>query len=186
MESVKTAIGNLYTADAVASRFYLPLPSVKELSANGFMPHYRIRGIEEPLFELHETKEWVAENLIEHTAGEKLPSPKIVVVRDGVDSSVVGLAPTSISSIAGLMRFNPELFSGVYFLCLKNEVVYVGQSTAIPSRIKQHSDKQYDRVFFLRVPSSQLLEVENRFIKALNPKLNRTRKGDHDRTEATA
>ena len=176
MQSVKTAKGNLYTAEGVANRFYIPVDSVKELSANGFMPHYRIRGIEEPLFELNETKEWIAANLIEHTSGEKLPAPKIVVVRDGIDSSLVGLAPTSISSIPGLMQFNPELFSGVYFLCLKNEVVYVGQSVAIPSRVKQHGDKEYDRIFFLRVPINQLTEVETRFITALNPIFNRTKK----------
>jgi hypothetical protein len=38
----------------------------------------------------------------------------------------------------------------------------------IASRSQQHkADEGYDRVFFLQVPESQLLEVESRFIKAL-------------------
>jgi len=90
--------------------------------------------------------------------------------------SVIGLAPVSISSIPGLRVYDPAFLTGVYFLCKCNEVVYVGQSTNIGNRFTIHaaeSTKDHDKVFFLRVPASQLVEVESRFIASLEPVHNR-------------
>lgn len=176
-ETVKTAIGTLHTAQSIAKRFFLHVPTILSLADGGFIPHYRVKGIEQPLFEVNETKAWVASNLVEHVEGEKLPAPKIFVVKDQDFCSVIETAPANIASVQGLRQYNPELFTGIYFMCLKNEVVYVGQSTSVPGRLKQHGDsKEYDRVYFVRVASEQLNEVENRFIKALNPKYNRQSK----------
>jgi hypothetical protein len=86
--------------------------------------------------------------------------------------SVIGLAPVSISSIPGLRVYDPAFLTGVYFLCKGNEVLYVGQSTNIGNRVTTHaaeSTKDHDKVFFLRLPASQLAEVESRFIASLKP-----------------
>jgi excinuclease UvrABC nuclease subunit len=68
-------------------------------------------------------------------------------------------------------------FSGVYFLCDADEVVYVGQSVAVLSRIMTHvmeRNKRFDpdRIFFLPVPQSELLRAEGEFIRLLKPKYN--------------
>jgi hypothetical protein len=93
--------------------------------------------------------------------------------------SVIGLAPVSIPSIPGLRVYGPAFLTGVYFLCKGNEVVYVGQSTNIGNHVTAHaaeSTKDHDKVFFLRVPASQLVEDESRLIASLKPVHNRVGK----------
>lgn len=177
---IKTAVGNLFTPQGIEQKFGVSAVTLEELAAQGFIPHYRIKGFDKPLFKSAETKTWIAENLIDYRAGESLPAPKIFVLDDEpLDPDLLALVPTSIASIRGLNIFDPSLFVGIYFLCLKSEVVYVGQSTNIVARIFSHmrdAVKEYDSVYFLRVPASQLDEVENRFIRTLKPAYNKTGK----------
>lgn len=64
---------------------------------------------------------------------------------------------------------------GVYFLMLKREIVYVGQSTNIANRIGQHAkEKEFDRVRFIRCDREHLNKVEGFFIDLLQPRLNGT------------
>ena len=93
--------------------------------------------------------------------------------------SVIGLALVSISSIPGLRVYDAAFLTGVYFPCKGNEVVYVGQSTNIGNHVTTHaaeSTKDHDKVFLLRVPASQLVEVESRFIASLKSVRNRVGK----------
>lgn len=62
--------------------------------------------------------------------------------------------------------------SGVYFLIKGNEVVYVGQSVHIPSRICGHSDKDFDRYAYVPCPPEALDQLESLYIHVLRPKLN--------------
>jgi hypothetical protein len=63
--------------------------------------------------------------------------------------------------------------SGVYFLCLDGDVVYVGQSIAVGVRVGSHAgSKPCDRIFALPVPPSELDAVEGAFIRILKPRLN--------------
>lgn len=62
--------------------------------------------------------------------------------------------------------------SGIYFLIDGSEVVYVGQSRSIMSRVLKHSDKNFDRVTFLPVDERYLLLVEARYIQKFRPKYN--------------
>lgn len=79
------------------------------------------------------------------------------------------LAHLPLYSVAGLT------LSGVYFLIKDDEVVYIGQSTNVQSRISTgHKDKEYDEAFMLLIPEEYLQEVETAFIAALNPIYNRT------------
>jgi hypothetical protein len=61
---------------------------------------------------------------------------------------------------------------GVYFLIDKDEVVYVGQSVNIYSRIGQHSYKKFDRYAFIPCEASSLNTLESLYIHFLQPKLN--------------
>ena len=62
--------------------------------------------------------------------------------------------------------------SGVYFLLEGNEIVYVGQSTHVYSRIAQHNDKTFDRYAFIPCPPDKLDRLESLYIHYLRPRLN--------------
>ena len=80
-----------------------------------------------------------------------------------------------------LVRYKyEELPSCVYFLLKGCEVVYIGQSTALPRRIQVHQGKgnahqykDFDEVFFIPCPEVSLRKgVEAEFIKYFKPKYN--------------
>ena len=65
-----------------------------------------------------------------------------------------------------------EKASGVYFLILGDEVVYVGQSTNIYSRIPNHVDKEFDKYAFVPCEVGLLNKLESLYIHVLRPRLN--------------
>jgi hypothetical protein len=69
----------------------------------------------------------------------------------------------------------PFNYSGVYFLCQGEEVVYVGQSKNVGGRITSHIDtKSFDSVLIIPVPEENLRSVETYWIERLKPVLNRS------------
>lgn len=69
---------------------------------------------------------------------------------------------------------------GVYALFLRGDVVYVGMSVSVFGRLNSHiKDKNFDDVFFFPVKgdAGRLKRVEEAFIKALDPLLNRASLG---------
>jgi hypothetical protein len=68
-----------------------------------------------------------------------------------------------------------KIIRGIYFLVHFHEIVYVGQSTNIIGRILTHIDeatKKFNDVFFIPVPTGDLLKIESAYISSLNPKYN--------------
>jgi len=61
---------------------------------------------------------------------------------------------------------------GVYFLLQGDDLVYVGQSTDVHSRVRNH-EKEYDRVAWVEVDIPYLDIVESLYIHALSPRLNK-------------
>lgn len=64
---------------------------------------------------------------------------------------------------------------GVYFLILGDEVVYVGRSTNVPTRIGEHVQAgriAFDRVFTLPAQGLEQQRLEQRYIASLKPKFN--------------
>ena len=78
--------------------------------------------------------------------------------------------PVSLRQIAALPRYKKT--SGVYFLFLANELIYVGQSKNLHSRVADHNI-QFDEFSFVAVPTDKLDAVEAFFIDRLRPRLNR-------------
>jgi hypothetical protein len=69
----------------------------------------------------------------------------------------------------------PFVYPGVYFLLQGEEVIYVGQSTDIPSRVLSHRrTKDFDRYATMPVPRDWLSEVEAEYILHYQPELNRS------------
>ncbi|OLF36556.1 hypothetical protein BTW00_05585 [Psychrobacter sp. C 20.9] len=61
---------------------------------------------------------------------------------------------------------------GVYFLVKNNEIVYIGQSINIASRITQHRDKDFDSVSYVACHKDELDILESLYILAYQPALN--------------
>lgn len=77
--------------------------------------------------------------------------------------------------------------SGIYFLVKGNEVVYVGQSSSVLSRIGTHildKNKEFDAFSFMSVPKESLDILETIYIKVLNPKFNSSSPISKDRITA--
>jgi hypothetical protein len=161
----------LKTADQIAEKFPTLSPErLIELADAGFAPHVRIDG-GPPLFIYAELQEWVCDNLVQVHGGIDLP----MRFRVSIGTPTISTAPPK--SIAGnaLLQEIPSTpnGAGVYFLCLGDEVVYVGQSINIFARIGSHrADKVFDRAYWIPVPQSNLNAVEGTFIDLLKPRLN--------------
>lgn len=69
-----------------------------------------------------------------------------------------------------------KTFPGIYFLVMDGEIVYVGQSIDIPSRISRHrrEGKEFDSFAYLLCEKEQLDELESLYITAFMPWLNHT------------
>ena len=142
---------------------------ILELAESGYLPHYRV-DYGEPKFKISEVKSWIASNLISRCAGRALPDAIRIVLPA---PEVVDRPPVEISNIPNLQQIPKHGYQpGVYFLCKGDSVVYVGQSVSPASRVSTHgNDKQkdFDRVYLLPVPQSELNDVEAAFIHHLLP-----------------
>lgn len=85
----------------------------------------------------------------------------------------------------------PPLRTGfVYALVANDEIVYIGQTTAIAQRLlmhragtKNHPPKQFDRAFVLELAVADLSAFEGALIRRFNPPLCRTAPVDNGRDE---
>lgn len=62
---------------------------------------------------------------------------------------------------------------GVYFLLQDDEIVYVGSSTNVNSRLATHigeKRKQFNKIFFFK--TANYIQLEKEYIKKFNPKYN--------------
>lgn len=157
-EEVSISIKNWISADRIL-----------ELAESGYMPHYRIVG-ESPRFKVTEVKNWLANNLVSECRGRNLPEVIRVVIPP---PDLTDRPPTSISNVSNLTQLPKHGYQpGVYFLCKEGEVIYVGQSISPSSRIATHvseRQKDFDRVYLLPTPMSELDQVEASFIHHLRP-----------------
>ncbi len=83
-----------------------------------------------------------------------------------------------ISEVSGIKKLeDSSVLCGVYFLFTHRELVYIGQSINIRSRIaghQQNSKIDFDSVFFIEVDADKLIEIENDYIIRYDPKYNQT------------
>ncbi len=168
------SLAGLKTAHEAAPLVRMSVTRVQELAQALILPHYRIDG-GEPLFHLQSLKLYVRRNLTVAYDGATLP----LELRPIVFTPVSNPVPIALAKIQDRIA---EYFAGdipacVYFLIKDNQVVYIGQSRNLPSRLSQHEGdgKTWDRVLFMPLPPADLLRVETEWIAALAPPLNRTR-----------
>lgn len=177
-------IASLLSADEMSEKVkgVISPERLLELAQSGILPHYNVDG--QTLFGSGETKEWLNHNLVVRRPGRHVGHSIVTVVEVTAPSKDHKSIPVSLSAIAGALiplsvQSSEALpIPGVYFLCHKRQVVYVGQSVNVFGRVGAHiGNKTFDAVWFVRVPQSDLDFVEGELIRTLRPKYNFDKKG---------
>lgn len=189
--AVTAKIPSLYPVDHVAEKTGVTAERLLDLTEAGYLPHWRIDG-GPPMFSASEVKEWVVDNLVVRHEGAALPTKFFLVAdRPPADGR---LLPPVLRDVSGIRDISDvvSLRSGVYFLCHRGRVVYVGQAAVAARRINEHTTtKDFDQGFFLPWPRWDLNQIEGAFIRLLEPPLNRAEggwlvgRGDPERDKET-
>lgn len=68
-----------------------------------------------------------------------------------------------------------RVFSGVYFLLLNDEIVYIGTSRNVHGRVAEHraNGRPFDKAFFVEASGDDREMLERALIKAITPSQNR-------------
>lgn len=192
MEQLKTLVSRvevwptgLVSASVLAEEMGLSEQRILQLADAGYWPHYRLDG-GAPLFKKSESREWAAKNLMQRfAAAEPTLEFKVMLSATG---TVRSMPPTALHGLQNLTELTHFLQPpGVYFLCLADEVVYVGQSIKPVTRVETHradKNKQFDRVYFIPVPEFLLNAVEREFIAYFRPRFNGDAGPAHDARHA--
>ena len=142
----------------------------KKFNKQNLIPCYLING--KKGYKAKEVEDWAKNQLIKKWNGAKIITnfhANNVNLEKAVD------IPPEISQHSGdLYEFNLYTPPSIYFLILRGEVVYVGQSTNLSSRIEHHkTNKEFDKVLHMHIDQERLLEIERFFIEILEPKYNK-------------
>ncbi len=131
---------------------------------DGLAPHVRLDG--KIFFMKSHIIRWLRENVLQIHEGKSLEPVPVLVTK---------VFPKDVPAklqLAAKRLIEVQHTVGVYFLCHNDEVVYVGQSIDVGSRIRQHTDKEFTRAFCLPCPEDHLNRVEAAFIALFRPKYN--------------
>lgn len=161
---------------------------IEDLAEQGIIKHYSLKG-EHCDVKLYDSDEALREFQI--LVRRAYTGIEIIRVQCNDEKAThEDDVPLAISGIENLYKlpsdtFNPK--SCVYFLCHKGEVVYVGQSVDLHSRIMAHqNDKLFDNVYYMRIHKDLMFEVEGALIAYLKPKYNLTSLKISDEKESLA
>ena len=150
-------------------REWLPKKTLEKYEDQGLVPHYVFNG--KKAYMVNEVINWIKEELVECYDGFKLIS-KFYSFSAGIKKPKV-IPNELIKHSEELVEFPMCTPSCVYFLLDNIEIVYIGQSINLATRISQHMlVKDFNKVLYLPVPQENLLSVERFFIEHLTPKYN--------------
>jgi hypothetical protein len=177
---------NFVNADELAAKlrktFNLPVTAkyLREMALSGCCPAFFMKSdLSLPLFVQKDVVEWLRET--QFYRPRQIPTVE-VIVNGPSEAADPARIPATLGQVEGLLEYVICEDPCVYFLIRDNVVVYVGQSITLAARLRQHTDKTFDRVLFLRVPKSQLLTVERKFIVALKPEYNKEKIAEPNET----
>ena len=148
---------------------FIKTKEFKEFDKSGLVPHYLINN--RKAYKTKEVKEWICQQLIKKFGGTKVISNFCVIQNNGEISTNI---PMELNEHSGdIYEYDTHLPTCVYFLIDKTEIVYVGKSTNLATRIQQHKNaKEFDRVLYLPIEENRLDVIERYFIETLEPKYN--------------
>jgi len=142
----------------------------KKYNDGNFIPHYIVNGAK--AFRTKDVCQWVIENLVSYNEGNKIITKFISYPQK--NNTTKSIPPQLIGIKGDLQEVGPPP-PCVYFLIDVNEIVYVGQTINIYSRLLDHerSNKIYTRALYIPVCKDELEKVERGFINSLVPKYNK-------------
>jgi len=162
----------LKTAEEISQTVHVPANTIFEWAVSGSLPHWRINA-GEPLFKVSEVQKWIIENnIMERCNGNPVPiNLRISTIAPDADMIHV---PTALQEIKQLKKIPHDDYAPcVYFLCEKDEIVYIGQSVRVANRLASHVEtKNFESVFVIHLPRISLDFVESALIRHFQPKLN--------------
>ena len=182
----KIKIGSLTTAIGCSKRtlsFFNNDPKrLEELAKKDIIPHSRLTfpDSEEVIYLFSTTKinNYLNQNCITEIEGKKLTV--IDFNKENYPVQQIDSLPKELQSNANVVYSLPLAYlnspSGIYFLYLDDELIYIGQSINIGNRIVGHhksKNKVFNKVFFIRVDEPSLDEVEIDLIRHFKPKCNK-------------
>ena len=156
--------------DSIIARYINNLAEKREIK------HYRLKGEYEEIY-LFDNDEIISDLNIMQVEAKKVPDViKIQCYDEKVTAS--DEIPIEISKIDSLFKLPKSLFNSgscIYFLCKNERVVYVGQAENVHQRLVEHMrTKEFDAVFYLRVPAHKMNKIESALISYLKPEYNKS------------
>lgn len=147
---------------------FVTAANLEGLARSGHVPHWSAPD-GSLWFDDEQTWTWLHRHYVVRCDGA--PFPRVMVVDAGVPATEN--LPPSLRNLAGYLRRAP-IASGVYFLLYEGEVVYIGQTRNIATRVHQHFTDRYrkfsvDDAVWLPVPTGDLERIESAFIRMLRP-----------------
>lgn len=100
--------------------------------------------------------------------------PSYAEVKVDTESGVTSSLLSANEIISNAIPVNQDKLTGVYFLIDGDEIVYVGQSRDVVSRVSFHMKNlvPFDRYFYIHCPEGALDVLESIYIHILSPSLN--------------
>jgi len=149
---------------------------INDLAEKREIKHYRLKGEYEEVY-LFDNEEIIYDLDIMQVEAKKIPDViKIQCYDEKVTAS--DEIPIEISKIDSLFKLPKTLFNSgscIYFLCKNDRVVYIGQAENVHNRLVAHmKDKEFDAVFYLRVPAHKMNKIESSLIAYLKPQYNKS------------
>lgn len=149
---------------------------INDLAEKRLIKHYRLKGEYEEIY-LFDVDEILTDlQIVEINAIKNPDVIKIQCYDEKVDFN--DSVPIEISKIESLFKLPKTLFNSgscIYFLCHNEKVVYVGQAENVHHRLIEHmKTKEFDSVFYLKIPYHKMNKIENALISYLKPKYNKT------------
>lgn len=149
---------------------------INSLAEKREIKHYRLNGEYNEIY-LFDNDEIVSDLDIMEVEAKKIPNVIKIQCYDEKITSNDDI-PIEISKIDSLFKLPKSLFNSgscIYFLCKNEKVVYVGQAENVHQRLVEHmKTKDFDAVFYLRVPAHKMNKIELALISYLKPLYNRT------------
>jgi hypothetical protein len=103
----------------------------------------------------------------------KYSAPKIIYVHEPT------APPPQLEPMGVREYFLAPISPCIYFLCLDDRIVYIGQTINLQGRLTAHVlEKNFDRIFFFECAAEDLNTVEATLIEYYDPEYNRAGKKD--------
>ena len=154
-----------------------------KLAESNLCPHIKfihpLRKEIEYLFYIEELVNWIKREFL--VLYNQIPSYSYKFCNYDKEELKINLKdsiPQELYQIKDLYKIPLEIIdgtSGIYFLCEKSKIVYIGRAEDVFFRVNSHireRNKEFDSAYFVRCPLGHLIKLEQILINFYKPKYN--------------